>query len=508
MKSKTKLKHLTVATIAGLQFALPAFAADSSDAPADNSTNSNASQAAEIDALKKEVQDLAQKINALQNQQTAPPPAQSSATVDDLDQKVRVLERERENDKEDAAALAKTQPKISLNQNGFSFSSANSNFVASLHALLQLDSRTFFGDSKLPEGDDGFLLRRARPIFTGTVFQNFDFNFTPDFGGSTVQIQDAYINYHYNPLFQVEVGKFKSPVGLEILQNDAYLYLNERSLVTDLLPNRDLGLDLHGDVLGGIVSYAAGIFDGAPDYDGTTPVAPSDNGKAFAGRLFTQPFRTTSITPLQGLGFGVGGSYENDHNGATGLTGGYTTDGQQKFFTYASNASADGEHWRLSPQGYYYYGPLSLMGEYAVSDQKIENTTAPTKIHDIQNTGWEVSGGWVLTGEDASYNGVTPLHPFSIHDGGWGAWQIVARYENLDIDKSVFTDGLATYTATSTSASASGAHAWSVGLNWFLNRNIRVDASFSHTDFIGGQHESIVSAQPESVLFTRVQLAF
>ena len=82
MKNKTKLKHLTVATLAGLQFALPAFAADTNEPSADNSTNSNnadASQAAEIDALKQEVQELAQKINTLESQQQQPP-AQSPAT--------------------------------------------------------------------------------------------------------------------------------------------------------------------------------------------------------------------------------------------------------------------------------------------------------------------------------------------------------------------------------------------------------------------------------------------
>ena len=62
---------------------------------------------------------------------------------------------------------------------------------------MQVDSRTFFHDGG-NNGNDGFLLRRARPIFTGTVFHDFDFNFTPDFGGSTVQILDAYVNYRYN----------------------------------------------------------------------------------------------------------------------------------------------------------------------------------------------------------------------------------------------------------------------------------------------------------------------
>jgi phosphate-selective porin OprO and OprP len=509
MKNKTKLKSLTVATIAGLQFVLPALATDDATTPPATTDNSTTSQAAEIDALKKEVRDLAQKLNALESQQSAP--AQPSASYQDLDQKVKILERERENDKDDAAALAKTQPKISLSANGFSFGSADSNFVATLHGLIQLDSRTFFGDHGKINNNDSFLLRRARPVFTGTVFHDFDFNFTPDFGGSTanganpVQIVDAYLNYRYNPALQLEVGKFKSPVGLEQLQADAVTSFNERSIVNDLVPNRDLGVELHGDLLGGTLSYAAGIFDGAPDYSGTTFNQDSDDNKAFAGRLFAQPWKNSKVDALKGLGFGVGGSYQYDSKGTPALTSGYKTDGQQNFFTYASTAQAEGTHWRVSPQAYYYYGPLSLLGEYVISDQHVYNTApAPGKGFDLQNTAWEISGGWVLTGEDAGYTGVTPRSPFNLRNGQWGAWQVVARYADVDVDNDTFTDGLA-----NPLTAASEARAWSVGLNWYLNKNIRVNTSFSHTSFTGGHGPTAtVTAYPENVLFTRIQLAF
>ena len=64
-------------------------------------------------------------------------------------------------------------------------------------------------------------------------------------------------------------------------------------------------------------------------------------------------------------------------------------------------------------------------------------------------------------------------------------------------------------TFASYSSSASSAHAWSVGLNWYLNNNIRVDTSFSRTMFSGYTGGTpAVPAQPENVLFTRVQLAF
>ncbi len=165
---------------------------------------------------------------------------------------------------------------------------------------------------------------------------------------------------------------------------------------------------------------------------------------------------------------------------------------------------ADGDHWRISPQGYYYYGPLSLLGEYAISDQRVRKGAVTA---DLQNTGWEITAGWVLTGENATFNGVAPLHPFDPRIGQWGALQVVGRYAELDIDNAAFP----VFSNPATSASA--AQAWSAGLNWYLNKNIRVNLSYSRTTFTGGggagtTAPAIVTRQPENVVFTRVQLAF
>ena len=139
---------------------------------------------------------------------------------------------------------------------------------------------------------------------------------------------------------QLRAGKFKTPEGLEQLQEDVNTSFNERSLVTDLVPNRDVGLQLWGDINGGVLSYAAGIFNGVGDAQNSGNAA-FENEVEFAGRLFAQPFKNSDITALQGLGFGVAGTSQNgtsDSKDLPSTTGGtlpgYTTDGQQQFFAY------------------------------------------------------------------------------------------------------------------------------------------------------------------------------
>jgi len=473
-----------------------------------------------IRQLQQRIENLEQKINQLERAKPAAPEPEGKERVLELEQKVKVLERNRELDVEASEAKAKEAPKLTLGSDGFGLSSADGAFAVQLKGVLQVDSRSFFEDHGI-KGNDSILLRRARPILQGTLFRDFDFLFVPDFGGTgNPQIFDAYLNYRYSPALQLQAGKFKSPIGLEQLQADVDILFNERALPTALVPNRDLGFELHGDLFGGVASYAAGIFNGVGDARNSSNCDFEDN-KAFEGRVFFQPFKKSSAPALQNLGFGVAGSYEimqgTNVTGLPGTTGGtlagFTTDGQQQFFAYnpSSNAVvvADGEHWRLSPQGYYYYGPFGLMGEYVISDQRVSRTvTAPFRSARLDNRAWQVTASWVLTGEDAVYKGrVVPRSPFNPSQGDWGAFQLVGRYAELDVDDAAFP------LFANPNTSASSAKAWSVGLNWYLNRNVVFKTSFSHTIFSGGggsgsSAPAAVTRTDENVLFTRIQLSF
>jgi phosphate-selective porin OprO/OprP len=112
----------------------------------------------------------------------------------------------------------------------------------------------------------------------------------------------------------------------------------------------------------------------------------------------------------------------------------------------------------------------------------------------------------MLTGEAATYGHAIPRTPFDLRNGGWGAFQLVARYAELHIDEVAFP------LFSNPSSSAHSAIAWAVGLNWYLNRNVLMKLDFSHTTFHGGGTgiipPGIVTRKDENVLFTRVQLAF
>lgn len=474
--------------------------------------------------LQNRITELENKVHTLENGRVLP---EIAVTPDDgpsaaeLDQKLRILERKEELAAEAAAARAKESPQLAIGPSGFSFASADTNFVLKVRGVVQLDSRTFFDDHPLSEGNDGFVLRRARPIIEGTVFRDFDFQFVPDFGGNTTQIFDANIAYRLRPEIRFRAGKFKGPVGQEHLLGDSALAFNERSLVSDLVPSRNLGFQAEGEAFDGVLGYAAGLYNGTGDGRVSGNTAFGDDPE-FGGRLVVQPFKRDAENWFHGLAVSVGGSYSQTVSNALALpntTGGtrpgYTTTSLQQFFAYNSPAGtvvADGTHWRLSPGAQFVRGPFGLLGEYILTSQGVLNSTTLRRA-DLEHSAWQVAAQWVLTGEAASFNGITPLRPFRPLDGDWGAWQLVARYSQLDLDADSF-QGFA-----NPATSARGANTWGVGINWWLNRNARVLTSFSLTTFDGGGTvnpadpssqvpPATVTHQDEKALLTRLQLAF
>jgi phosphate-selective porin OprO/OprP len=202
---------------------------------------------------------------------------------------------------------------------------------------------------------------------------------------------------------------------------------------------------------------------------------------------------------LRGLGFGVGGSIGH-HNGPLST---FKTPGQQTFFSYAATTTANGSQYRLDPQLYYYWGPFGILGEYVLSSQEIRSTAAATPPNArFNNTAWQIEASYLLTGEQNTFKTISPLHPFGPANGGWGAFELAVRVEQLSLDKDAFPKYV-------TSTSAREATSWGVGANWYLNRNVKLNLDYESTSFRGGSKvNTAVTAHEEHVILSRVQFAF
>jgi phosphate-selective porin OprO/OprP len=380
--------------------------------------------------------------------------------------------------------------KAAAEPEGFVLQSASGDYRLQLNAILQADGRFFMSDSERL-GTDTFLLRSARPILQATVGGRFDVMLVPDFGQGQSLIQDAYLDARFSRKLRLRVGKFKSPFGLERLLAESNLPFVERALPTDIAPNRDVGVQLLGE-LGGVFNYAFAIVNGVPD-GASADLATGDARDAIA-RGFLQPFRRGS-GPLRGLGLGFAATSGRQQGSILPV---YRTPGQVTFFSYGTGALADGHRTRLSPQASLYGGPLGVLAEYARTNQVVRRDKTSGSV---TNDAWQLAASWLLTGEKATPNGVKPLHPFSPGKGGWGAFELTARVHQFRAGDSAFDLGLADIRK-----SARRADAWGVDVNWYVNRNVKYVLNFEETRFDGGSPTG--DRQTEKLFFFRAQIAF
>jgi phosphate-selective porin OprO/OprP len=423
------------------------------------------------------------------------------ARVNELDQQVRILQRLRELAADSAAAAAKDKVSATASsKDGFSIKSADGKFAVRLKGLVQTDGRFFLSDSAVPVTNT-FFIRRARPILEATVGKYLEFRVQPDFGQGTTVLFDAYTDVKIAPAFAVRAGKFKPAVDLERYQAASDIVFAERALATNLAPNRDVGLQLSGDIGSGAFTWQAGVFNGVPDLgNGDGDVS---DAKDFAGRVFLQPFKTGT---LGGLGVGVAGTTGLERGSAAApALASYRTSGQQTWFRYtsstttpANNVFANGRRDRLAPQAYLYTGPLGLHAEYIQSWQAVSRAGAATVK--LKHTAWQTTGSFFLTGEKNSFKSAAPKKAFDPKAGTFGALEVAARYSELSIDNATFP------TFASPASTPSKAKAWAVGVNWYLARAIKVVVDYEHTTFTGGTAAG--DREAEDFVVTRVQHSF
>jgi phosphate-selective porin OprO and OprP len=506
------MRRLIGASVLGL--AMPIFGVAADQAPPPDATSSSDS----VQQLREELEREQAHIKALEDRLATVEAAQATTQA------------------AQAAANAPSPGAVAANSNssgglqssfgpqGYTLQSADGANSIHFRGNVSLDGR-FYSDAYTPDTDDTWLIRRLRPTLEGTIDNYFDYRIMPDFAQGKAILQDGWADARIEPWLVLEFGKFKAPVGLERLQLEQFNRFLEAALTADLLPYRDLGVKLGGAVDGGVFAYDVGVFDGAPDggsTDGNSVPDENSTGKfSWDGRVFVRPFLFSDIRSLKGFGAGIAATYVNVDGIATGTTttsllAADKTPGQQSMFAYRAdtNASggvnnatiADGIERRIVPQFYYYYGPFGLLGEYVDEAQEVERrvTASSLRIATLTNTAWQLQGSVFLTGEEESYDSVTPRSDFGFGQSGTGAWEFVARYHELNFDKATFEDGLASFANPLTAPRT--ARAIGAGINWYLNRNFKTQLDYEVTRYDGG---APVGDRPaERVLISQFALIF
>ena len=403
---------------------------------------------------------------------------------------------------------------------------ADGRFTANVRAIVMFDSGKYFQKDRLPSTvtnrdlNDGTNFRRARFGIDGKLYKDFDYALIYEFGGSGGEdaghIQEAWVQYTYFKPWRIKVGAFEPNIGLAAAVSTGQMPLLERPAPAEVARNvaagdsrsaiQVTGNGLWGEGDSGIAArwFATAAFTGntvgtinssntVNTAAGNTVVVgtlqPSDEQTAIVGRFAIAPFSSTDWQAH----FGVNAQYVMMPNN-TVLNGASTygvqlrdrpelrIDGTRLVDTGAidsRHATVLGAEAGVSLQNFL------LESEYFSYSLDRRNTgTAQPSNPDF--TGFYVQGVWVLSGESRAYNpgegrfdAPKPNYNFNPAAGTWGAFEVAARYSDLDLN---YRDpGLGKASLVDT-VRGGEQKVTTVGLNWYLNPDIRFMLDYLHVD--------------------------
>jgi phosphate-selective porin OprO/OprP len=138
----------------------------------------------------------------------------------------------------------------------------------------------------------------------------------------------------------------------------------------------------------------------------------------------------------------------------------------------AAHASVLGMEFGANWRSFY------LQGEHFWYDIERRGSAA---LPDPDFTGYYLQGSWLITGESRRYNPVTgsfqnprPMVPFS-SAGGFGAWELAARYSNMNLN---FEEGLEGAATIPGGVRGGEQNVLTLGVNWYLNPNFKVMVNY------------------------------
>lgn len=452
---------------------------------------------AEIQALKDQVQALAAKVDSLEARAApaaaAPPPPPPAP--------VAVIQTPPQ------ASAPKPTTVVSIAGGHPSIQSADGQFVANLHGVMQFDAAGYFQDKAGPITSDfrrgaaatdtahardlssGSNFRRARIGIDGRAFGDWEYNLLFEYGGAGEEdaghIQEMWAQYSGLKPFHIRIGAFPPSVGLEDQGSTNGSLFLERPAVSDIA--RSLaGGDFReaGEIWGGtdrwyVSAAVSGRTVGVVNSQATGVAQPFDSALGFLGRAAFAPVKTNDLL----IELGVHGSYVDRVVDAGGPDAAASAvrypisfqerpelrvDGTRLISTGSLNARHAST---LGLEASALFHSLFLQSEY--EHFQIERLNPAAGVSDPDFHGWYVEGGWTITGEKRRFDpgsfawSASPVdHPFSLANGTWGAFELTGRYSDINLNYHAGALGTA---PTPDAVRGGEQEIWTVGMNWYPN---------------------------------------
>jgi phosphate-selective porin OprO and OprP len=349
----------------------------------------------------------------------------------------------------------------------FVLQSDNGDNRLQLGALVHFDGRFFPGDAQ-PGSVDTFQLRRFRTITQGQLARHFPFFLNVDVAGGVVNLRDAWFETRFSNGLRVRAGKFQAPFSYDRLTLIANLLFVERGLTTTVAADREVGFQVLGDLARNRLSYAVAVTNGV--IDGGAADVDGNSGKDLTGRIVVRPWAAAAGHPLQALG--IAAAFTSGSQPAA--LPAFGLPGRQVYFTYAPGAVGEGRRTRWSPQAFFYRGRFGGYAEYVESAGDIRRGAVGDEV---THRAWQAAASWVLTGEAASERNIRPRVSFDPPSRHFGALQLAARYQVLDVSRRAIALGFAA------PAASRRAEVATLGLNWYMTPYNKWNLNFERTVF-------------------------
>lgn len=400
---------------------------------------------------------------------------------------------------------------------GLHWATKDGNFSMSLNGRIQPASQynfvndpdPAFGSNTANELNSGMNIRRARLGAEGTFYRIWDYKFEFDFsrGNGSVGsgITDAFVRLNHTDALSYKIGSFKEPFSLEEAASNRFLTFIERHMsVNSFVDNPNTyktgiganyavtrfqtGLAFQTEPIG---AWSAASTSVNANGNQSRNNGSGDTGWQGIGRVSGRPWMEDETKFLH-VGISAGHTAVNTQYRADGTMVGEGSNGGgggMSFFAFPGtnvdrsnilntgnlstgalndpNRREISSYDRYGAEAWFVHGPFSAQAEFL-----------RTNINGIGYDGEHLTGyygfvSYFLTGESKAYhvrngaaNRIRPNRPFQWNGSGWGAFELAAGYDYIDMNSGVIRGGRADMVR--------------FGFNWYPHSNVKFQANVIH----------------------------